>query len=211
MSRLQCLNIAPSWSWASVPGEISYERDVSESSSKSWVELEHVWISLAQADNPYGNLKEGALQLHARLCSMHLPTDGRSGVVCRINNDLPADNRLTCWIFYWDELQDQSIPERIYTVVPLWMKYDSRSMSSHYEGLVVSLLPSTVEGNTSNSCRVYRRIGFMATTIRWGSRSTINSYESSSEEGKTVYVPPDSQSVFDALFPNAALQTIVIK
>jgi hypothetical protein len=197
ISRASCLDVAPSWSWASVPGRIQHGSSAFVDTSITLIGIQDVWVSLTQSSNPYGNLREGALKLHARLCDMCLPTDNtrnRPQRVSSIPEYYPIDTHL-----YWDELQDHSVREKMYAVVPLSIGYFDDFSVSKFNALVVTSLLSTGNESTKIYSKVYRRIGYLELSCHW-------EYDA---EGK-VYKQPDPQSVFDRIFPNTTLQTMVI-
>jgi hypothetical protein len=100
---------------------------------------------------------------------------------------------------YWDELQDHSVREKMYAVVPLSIGYFDDFSVSKFNALVVTSLLSTGNESTKIYSKVYRRIGYLELSCHW-------EYDA---EGK-VYKQPDPQSVFDRIFPNTTLQTMVI-
>ena len=208
ISRASCLAIAPSWSWASVHGRIKYGTSTSidpkqiwkelEEPSEIWVELEDVLVSPTQASNPYVNLEEGSPKLLARLRSMTLSTSHRRSYPFK-------DANVSCvesvgWFLHWDELQNQSVKRKTYTVVPFCMWTADDYSVSYYITLVVTSLPLTSGGNTRSSCGLYRRIGCIE-----------GSCSSTYDEPYGVWRKPDPHALFEAAFPNATLQTIVIK
>jgi hypothetical protein len=198
-SRALCSAIAPSWSWASVPGQIDYTYSASIEPSELYADLEDVEVSLAQADNSYGNLEKGALKLLARSCDMVLPTNNVRDSKLQIS-DVPnlswVDMRVN-----WDELQDHAVAERVYAVVPLSMKCTKAQGHYDYNALLVLPVPPTSDKNTGDSSRVYRRIGFI--------QLYCHSREIENGEPRE-YTELEPHSLFDALFPNATKQSIVI-
>ena len=193
-ARDSYLTIAPSWSWASVTGGVQYPSREHGAHSEDLLEIIDVQVSLAEPSNQYGNMKKGALKLRARLCSLSLPTDGDEydlGLENQCFSDLEeADGGLA-----WDEYQNPSTAMALYTVIPLGICVDGNE--ALYDALVITLVPSTSGGDTGDSCAVYRRIGHIHWRLFQG------------------YIHPGhSRSKFqvwtDALFPNAAEQTIVI-
>jgi hypothetical protein len=203
ISRESCLAIAPSWSWASVPGRIQY--DMPDAESKWEV------VSLAEPSNSCGNFEGRTLELHARLCSMSLPTDGQSDLSPLTDSqsddsDLPLefdafDPAVPRGTSYWDESQDHSVADRIYAVVPLNISFSQEWGTCYYSALIVTLLPSTGNNNTSGSCRVYRRIGY----AEW--QCDMHSID---DAGDLVCERPDFDSLLETHFLNAIEQTIVL-
>jgi hypothetical protein len=191
ISRASCLAIAPSWSWASVPGRIEYAGFGSV--------LEEKMLSLAEPSNSYGNFEGRTLELLARLCSISLPTDdqpGPSPELWDIYN--PSIN----WgMPYWDETQDHSVANKIYTVVPLSVSFFDRYSKYRYIALIVTLLPSAGDDGPSGSCKVYRRIGYVEWECYWRNVRDL---------GDKVYERPDVDLFFETHFPNAVEQTIVL-
>lgn len=63
------MSIAPSWSWASLQGEIRYRHFPSASSS---VQVLDVHLVPSQCINPYGNIKDGRLKLVAQVATVSI-------------------------------------------------------------------------------------------------------------------------------------------
>jgi hypothetical protein len=71
----QRLDIAPTWSWASLNREISYPYFYDGYGPLPPVSvLLDVYSVPAQFNNPYGNLKEGRVELLAQILTVSLPT-----------------------------------------------------------------------------------------------------------------------------------------
>jgi hypothetical protein len=205
ISRASCLAIAPSWSWASVPGQISYTVAVLVEPSECWVELEEIQTAPTQDSNSYGNLKGTSLKLLARVCDIALPTEGKND---RHEGSLDIPDilhlRKVHMVLEWDETREKSVSEKIYAVVPLGMEYDRYLGTSDYNALVLTLQASTDEERTSGICEVYRRIGYVEITCH--AKETEHGLHEQSER----YERPDPHLLFDILLPNTTLRTILI-
>jgi hypothetical protein len=197
--RKRYLAMAPSWSWASVPGEIAYSYPDLYETTQSLVQLQGTSISLAQANNSYGNVERGALKLLARKCSMSLPTANkelRYYATPNIGNLKSATSTA-----YWDELQDPSVAESMYRFVPLRLRRDSGSglTPGALVCLIVISLPPTGDENRDDSCNVYRRIGCLIFALDWKIRE---------EEDHTHETTP--LDLLNIIFPNSTPETIII-
>jgi len=193
--RESCLDIAPSWSWASVPGGVVYPTRTLGPHSKSLLEVVDVQKSLAEDSNQYGNMNKGALKLRALLCNISLPTNGKYDS----ETNKPGFPKVPDVFgkLAWDEYQDTSTEIEVYTVIPLGV-YCNFSL---IDALVITLLPSTGDGNTYASYGVYRRIGH----IYW-ELSGLSRYG----EDYSGDVLSELPAWMDTLFPDATEQTIVI-
>ena len=197
-ARESSLNIAPSWSWASVAGGISYPTRAWGAHPKSLLKkMIGVQTSLAEASNQYRNKQKGALKLRALLSSISLPTNGKYVM----DYDKPGFSDFIESLGYlaWDEHQSSPTAMELYTVMPLGI-YLSDNYSL-FDALVITLLPATGNEDTGDSCDVYRRIGH----IHWRLCQL---------DPEGVEHPGDVQSKIpvwtDTLFPDAVEQTIVI-
>jgi hypothetical protein len=199
--RRRYLAMAPSWSWASVPGEIAYSHPNLYGITQSLVRLQDTAISLAQANNPYGNVERGALKFLARKCSMSLPAANKERRYCATLNFENLESVTS--IAYWDELQDPSVAESMYRVVPLRITRGFGGGLSHgfLLCLIVISLPPTGDENRDDSCNVYRRIGW----LEFGLNSKIREEE---EEDHTHEISP--LDLLDVIFPNSIPETIII-
>ena len=188
------LAIAPSWSWASVPGGIQYPTRDEGPHSEALTKKIEVQTILAEASNRYGNMNKGALKLRALLCSIFLPTTGGDVLLA----DKPAFSDLADvggWLT-WDEYQDPSRATELYTVIPLGIYIDKDRAT--YDALVITLVLSTDDRDTGNSCEVYQRIGHIYWRIEKSCRIQPEDFRSKLPKWT------------DALFSDPTEQTIVI-
>ena len=198
--RRRYLAMAPSWSWASVPGDIAYSYLDFYETTKSLVQLQGTSISLAQANNPYGNVERGALKLLACELSMPLPTANKKlwfYTSLNIEHLKSADS-----IASWDELQDSSVAESDYCVIPLRIRRGSDSAQSpkFLFCLIVASLPPTGDENRDDSCHVYRRIGCVEFGLEWKFREK--------EEDHTHETLP--LDLLNIISPGSTPETIII-
>jgi hypothetical protein len=197
--RRRYLAMAPSWSWASVPGDIAYPYLDFHETPKSVVQLQGTSISLAQTNNSYGNVERGALKLLARKCSISLPTANkelRYYATLNIENLNPGTI-----ITHWDELQDSSVAESIYHVVPLRIRRNFGLLDPGFlVCLIVASLPPTDDENRDDSCNIYRRIGWLKFELQWKipEEEDDHAHETS---------PLD---LLDGIFSNSTPETIII-
>jgi hypothetical protein len=203
--RKRYLDMAPSWSWASVPGGIEYPYRDFHGATKNLVQLQSTSISLAQVNNSYGNVERGALKLLARKCGMPLPTANQK--LC-YDTILNIENReYATHIVHWDELQDSGVAESIYRVVPLCIRRYRRlkerfSIEGSLECLIVALLPPTGDEDRDDSCDAYQRIGLLE--IEWKIRKK-------GAEKKGDYTHGTSPlDLFDTILPGSNPETIII-
>jgi hypothetical protein len=209
ISRASCLAIAPSWSWASVPSRIQYPASAFSEPVETWMGSKDEILLLAEPSNSSRNFEGRTLELHARLCSMPLSTDSQSDLSLPTDgqSDLPLESfdffdLAVAWgTPYWDESQDHSVADRIYTVVPLSISFFEKYSRCRYSALIVTLLPSTGDDSPSGLCRVYRRIGY----VEWQCYSG-----NIGGAGNTAYERPDHESLVEAFFPNATQETILL-
>jgi hypothetical protein len=186
-SRSLLLSIAPSWSWASVAGEINYEAPNSAHKLiKTWIEVQDVQVSFTQADNPYGDLTHGRLRLLARLCDKPLLTED-SPHLTEINGTEICFYRRS----YWDEEQDESVVNKVYTVIPVAM--EESLLSAYVYGAMIVEKAAQTSGSDENgeSWIEYRRIGWLR-------------YE------PKPFGPIESALFFDTLFPHTTEPRTVI-
>jgi hypothetical protein len=183
--RASCLAIAPSWSWASVIGQVDYGAlgyDSQEEETDIYAANEDAWVF------------EGSLNLRVRVGSLILPTS--SGY--KSYSEQPTYRYMT--LIYrglrWDECQDQSSAERMYDIVLFGLR--KWTLTVDFLALVVTLDPPTSDKDTGEPCRIYRRIGL----IEWTCSLAVH------EAGKrdAAYYEP----VFDELCPDAVFKTISI-
>ena len=196
-ARKWCLDIAPSWSWASVTGGIQYPLRQWGAHSESLLEILGVQTSVAEASNQYGNIKKGALKLRALLCNIPLPTGTDIDIPYNepgFTDVLESSGRIN-----WDEDQEPSTTMKVYTVIPLGIY--GCSETAMYDALVITLLPSPDDEDMSGSCGVYRRIGHIEWYVQ--KKRGFND-ENSACLGSEFHV------WLDVLFPHATEQTIVI-
>lgn len=192
--RRRYLAMAPSWSWASVPGGVGYRHADLDETTQSLVQLQGTSISLAQANNSYGNVERGALKFLARKCSMSLPTNLQKQYI-----ETPYIGNLD-YIYatiHWDEMQEVSVTGSVYDVVPLHTTYNSKRHVLIL-ALVVTLLSSTADENTENSCGVYRRIGYLELDVAW------------EDDENRKYKRPGIDILLDAMAKDSTKQSIVI-
>ena len=192
-TRETCLTIAPSWSWASVAGGIENTTRDLLGPPKSLAKIINVRTVLAETSNRYGNLAKGALKLHAPLCSISLPTEGPW--FRELNEPCFSDLTEGYAKLAWDEFQDPFTEMKVYTVVLMGL-YDELWESIFYDALVVDELPS-IDEDGGDSCAVYRRIGHLSYWL----------YYDNADKPKQS----DLRLIYDTLFPNATMQTIVIE
>ena len=210
--RRRYLDMAPSWSWASVPGGIVYPYRNAYRTTQSLVQLQSTSISLAQANNLYGNVERGALKLLARKCSMSLRTANKkqSSFTTWNMEDLQSVDINA----HWDELQDLSVAESIYRVVPLRIRRGRFADPGFLVSLIVASLSSTGDENHDNSCYVYRRIGWLDLSFVWKFREEGEAEEEEEggggggEEDYTHETSP--LDLLDMIFPNSTPETIMI-
>jgi hypothetical protein len=134
---------------------------------------------------------------------------------------LPAANKERCYyptlhignlervtsIAHWDELQDPSVAERIYRVVPLRIRRGSGSgfaSPGFLICLIVASLPPTGDENRDVSCNVYRRIGYVEFGLEW----QIREEGAEEEEDHTHETWP--LDLLNIIFPNSISETITV-
>ena len=163
------------------------------------MQLQSTSISLAQANNSYGNVERGALKLLARKCSISLPTANKElhyYATLNIENLNPGTI-----ITHWDELQDSSVAESIYRVVPLRIRRNFGLLDPGFlVCLIVASLPPTDDENRDDSCNIYRRIGWLKFELQWKipEEEDDHAHETS---------PLD---LLDGIFSNSTPETIII-
>lgn len=200
--RKRYLDMAPSWSWASVPGGIQYPYRFFHGATQNLVQLQSPSISLAQANNLYGNVERGALKLLARKCSMPLRTANKQPSSFMTWN--MEDLEYAAIDTHWDELQDPGVAESRYCVVPLCLiRRSDVARPKYLFCLIVASLPPTSDENRDDSCDVYRRIGRLEYRLVWKSRE-----EEAEKEDHTHEIWP--LDLLDIIFPNSVLETIII-
>ena len=147
----QRLKIAPTWSWASIDGEI-----------QPWicypstpVQLLDVHLVPAQYGNPYGNVKAGRIRLLTQVFKVSLGT----------RNARPRGRSSAQRFVYvnWDEWQGDVKEEKEYKVVVLTLE---RIVGPYpycaYEALIVEQVHDmNIEARENGHVRTYRRIGFL--------------------------------------------------
>ncbi|KAH8632613.1 hypothetical protein IG631_11247 [Alternaria alternata] len=191
------LAMAPSWSWASVPGGIAYPHHDVYEIAQSLVELQGTSMSLAQANNSYGNVERGELKLLARMWSMSLPTDNRTERLFE-GSDIEILDRVHIYgTIHWDETQDVGVTKSVYDVVPFLTTSDV-GRSGYILALIVTLLSSTADENIEITCGVYRRIGRLELAINW------------KVDENTNYKRPRLDVLFDAVAKDSTKRSIVI-
>jgi hypothetical protein len=209
--RKRYLAMAPSWSWASVPGGIYYPNH--DETTQDLVQLQGTSISLAQADNSYGNVERGALKFLVRMCSGSLPTAHRELRDCPTLNIKKMHVTMAT---YWDELQDLSVAESIYRVVPLGIRGDFADAihQAFLVCLIVASLPPTSDENRDDSCDVYRRIGLLKFGREWRFReegAEAGAEEGAEEEEEEDHTHETSPlDLLNIIFPGSTPETIII-
>ena len=98
---------------------------------------------------------------------------------------------------HWDEMQEVSVTGSVYDVVPLHTTYNSKRHVLIL-ALVVTLLSSTADENTENSCGVYRRIGYLELDVAW------------EDDENRKYKRPGIDILLDAMAKDSTKQSIVI-
>jgi hypothetical protein len=202
-SRALRLSIAPSWSWASVASRVDYYALGRGQSRRvnTWIEVQDVQVSFTQANNPYGDLNSGKLRLLARLCNLSLSTDigARGKRWVKGNWDL--------YEVFWDEVQDLSVTERLYTVIPVGLYL--RGNAYTYRALVVEKVPQIgATEKRGGSCIEYRRIGFLLYHPWWQGMERPNLFDKF-EPGGDNYV--EAVSLTESFFPHTPTpQTVVL-
>jgi hypothetical protein len=202
--RRRYLAMAPSWSWASVPGGIEYSYADHYETTQNLVQLQSTSISLAQANNSYGNVERGALKLLARKCIMSLPAANKE---LRYYANLNIENlEFATSTAHWDELQDPSVAESNYRVIPLCIRRGSGFATPGYlVCLIVVLLPPTGNENRDDSRDVYRRIGLVEFGLQWKIREQGAEEE---EEDHTHETSP--LDLLNIIFPGSTPKTFII-
>jgi len=185
----QRLNIAPTWSWASVQGEIWFQnlgiRPRALLSATSSVQVLDVKLVPSQRDNPYGNIKEGRLKLVAQVVDVCIWTEHakmdklgpgwvgtREALRLEIEEkDSQGYSKISRWI-HWDEWQGNTKEEKEYKIVHV----QSMHWGNSRPGVVfewVALIVEQVQGTQSEHAvddhvRTYRRIGVLRDAhYRW--------------------------------------------
>jgi hypothetical protein len=203
--RRRYLAMAPSWSWASVPGDIAYSHPDFYETTQSLIQVQGTSISLAQANNSYGNVERGALKLLARKCIMSLPAANKE---LRYYANLNIESlKFATSTAHWDELQDPSVAESNYRVVPLRIRRGSGFASPGFlVCLIVALLPPTGNENRDDSRDVYRRIGLVEFGLEWRIRE--QGAEEEEEEDHTHETSP--LDLLNIIFPGSTPETFII-
>ena len=192
ITRAPYLAIAPSWSWASVPGRIKYGSCGRQKLLYRVAELEGISSLAAQTTKPYANPKRDVLKLRARPFSTSLLKLIRTGMAS----------------VTWDELQNHSTMDMMYTVVPLMMEDGSKHASCRFDALVVTSVSVADDESFCSSCVVYRRIGYMEGICHVDEFKREERHAPVSERKTTTAVDP--KTWFKHFFPEATQQTIVI-
>jgi len=194
-SRASCLEIAPSWSWASAPGKIEYANAAfgQQSGMTSLVRLKDTSFQPALVNDP--RVERYALKLSVRLSKLCLPTDGVWDL--EDTGECISGVPLAEGTLRWDEVQDNSVEWRMYNVVPLGMEKLDGYGHAQYQALVVDLLPSTGNKYKNGVYPTFRRIGYLEWTCEL---RTI------AHEGREVYEEHDHNT----LFPVSSIRTIVL-
>lgn len=197
-TREKCLTIAPSWSWASVPGGIEYRTRRFGAHSEALAEIIDVQAVLAEASNQYGNLTKASLRLRAPIFCLSLPTTGE--FYAEFDDPCFSTFDATSAKLAWDEVQDPHIAVKVYTIVLVGI-IDDYPESIVYDAIVVSRLLSTDGEDGGGSRGVYRRIGHLYYWLDVGGGGAPDDPDRH----------PELRLLYDRLFPDAALQTIVIE
>jgi hypothetical protein len=187
-ARASCLAIAPSWSWASVIGQINYGHvgfDSQKEGTDIYAAYEDRWVS------------GGSLNLRVRVGSLILPTSSED----KVYPEQPIHSYITVVSrkLRWDECQDQSSAERMYDVVLIDLR--KRRLAVDFVALVVTLDPPTSDKDTGEPCRIYRRIGL----VQWTCYRGFDVIRLDEDRDAAFYEP-----VFDKLCPDAVFKTITI-
>jgi hypothetical protein len=161
------LAIAPTWSWASSSGPINYWRCYQSEDSSPPVEaipsvqILDLHMILAQASNPYGNVKEGRIKLLAQVLSVPIWTENvhRRTLETKANRAYPVVARSV----YWDESQEHLGGVNNYLIIPMHPVSHSKvwSMDPQYAALIVEPVSSVDIAEEGNQIRTYRRIGLV--------------------------------------------------
>ena len=155
----QRLDIAPTWSWAALNGEISYPYFYDGYGPLPPVSvLLDVYSVPAQFNNPYGNLKEG-IELLAQILTVSLPTMFTFcldvEVVSRNGHETMRRS------VYWDEVQDDSNEERQHDIVPLYNGYNIDKKIDYAALIVEAVFSEDDVATEEDHIRTFRRIGLL--------------------------------------------------
>ena len=181
------LKIAPTWSWASVHGEIRYYSHHCEIQS-SLVQVLDVHLTLAQCDSPYGNVKEGWIKFLAQVLTISLPTDGREKENC-----LPdPEDGVSKWCtkisrsVWWDEWQGDTTEEEEYKVLPFQLVYDGLEAlkSIHTAFVVEQVHAKDLQVASDSNAPTYRRVGLLVDKLSFNSREHVGKEEPPYNFGK---------------------------
>ncbi|KAI0191417.1 heterokaryon incompatibility protein-domain-containing protein [Xylaria flabelliformis] len=168
---------APSWSWASMDGALSFSNCV-ESSTMEFLQLdppdevatiEDISVDLTDPSYPWGGVTSGYLRLRGHLLPFNLPTRERRCV------DTAHCIEAKEWIkYYFDDPQWEDDLTDTYQIMPLISRWypveDDSDMVSRCWGLILQPISSS-----SSKTRSYRRVGicrYYDLEYYWKNRST---------------------------------------
>jgi len=176
------LNIAPTWSWASIQGEMWFRsadiRNRKMLLATSSADVLDIKLVPSQSDNPYGNIREGRIRLVAQVATVYIGTKN-----ARIENSLTEDggtkealhlrienqgsqwySEISRWI-HWDEWYGNRTEEKEYKVVhfqTMHWRDDNWGVIFEWNALIVEQVHGTEsEPTVGGRIRTYRRIGVL--------------------------------------------------
>jgi hypothetical protein len=145
--------VAPTWSWASVEGSISFVALSYETYAHELIDVVDVHAIPEQTENPFGNLTTGRLRLRGRPLKICLPT------VNSMYHDLHD-----CLRVFWDEPQDATARYKNFVILPVGA---CKAMATSSELVLFSALilgltetPTNERVYLNTDC-VFRRIGWV--------------------------------------------------
>jgi hypothetical protein len=142
-------HIAPTWSWASVGGQISFVTLGIDTFDTPLVDVVRVTTIPVQGGNPFGSLREGRLVLSGGLSEEILPT----------TNTFEWRPRM---VVQWDEQQDTTSASRSFTVLPIGGCTKFSASELLFGALILERVNlSDADNSAPVAERVYRRIGWV--------------------------------------------------
>jgi hypothetical protein len=161
------LATVPTWSWASSSGPVAYcrfwEGDDSSPLAEAMpsVQVLDVHMILAQASNPYGNVKKGKIKLLAQVLVVPLWTVNIfvRELETKANKACPAVSRSV----HWDESQDHLGGINEYLIIPMCsLPFSTFAYSTpQYAALIVEPVSSADITEEDKEICAYRRIGLL--------------------------------------------------
>jgi len=169
------LSIAPTWSWASIQGEIFFLnlafRQRSLVGADYSAQILDVKLAPTQRNNAYGNIEDGRIKLVAQVVTVSIGTeyiarDGKAPLRLRIENQGCQWYPKVVRSIDWDAWQGDRIEEKEYTIVPIqfarWEDQPIKGNMFEWTALIVEqVYTAEFEPTVEDRIPTYRRIGVL--------------------------------------------------